>query len=43
MRTLGEEQLLVVLNFAEEESQFALPDRIEYPDSELLLSNYGNL
>jgi len=39
-RTLDAEQLLVVLNFAEEESWFDLPDRIEYQNSELLLSNY---
>ncbi|WP_026486609.1 glycoside hydrolase family 13 protein [Caldanaerobius polysaccharolyticus] len=39
-RVLGDERLLVVLNFFENEVEFVLPDEVEFKDYKLLLSNY---
>jgi len=39
-RVLGDEKLLVVLNFFENEVEFVLPDEVEFKDYKLLLSNY---
>lgn len=40
-RTLGDEQLLVILNFSGGASSFELPDQISYEDSEVLIGNYN--
>lgn len=39
-RTLGNEQLLVILNFSTDNPSFALPEEIQYTTKELLISNY---
>lgn len=40
LRTLGGEQLLVVLNFFGKPALFELPDDVVYQEQELLISNY---
>ncbi|RUT31589.1 alpha-glucosidase [Paenibacillus zeisoli] len=40
LRSLGEEKLLVVLNFFEAPAEFVLPDSIHFSGQELLISNY---
>lgn len=40
LRILGDERLLVILNFFKEEAVFNLPCGIDYKDKELLISNY---
>ncbi|MNY30203.1 Oligo-1,6-glucosidase [compost metagenome] len=40
LRTLGEEQLLVVLNFFEAPTTFELPVEVTFSSYELLISNY---
>ncbi|WP_129115198.1 glycoside hydrolase family 13 protein [Halegenticoccus tardaugens] len=44
VRTLGDERLLVTLNFSGEETPFELPDRIDVDGAtvELLVGNYGD-
>jgi oligo-1,6-glucosidase len=39
-RTLGEEKLLVVLNFFSDTPEFKLPEGIQYSTKQLLISNY---
>ncbi|MGZ4106278.1 MAG: alpha-amylase family glycosyl hydrolase, partial [Tumebacillaceae bacterium] len=39
-RRLGDEQLLVVLNFFEQEAAISLPDDVTFASKELLISNY---
>lgn len=39
-RTLGKEKILIVLNFAKEQSEFVLPSDFTYSSKELLISNY---
>ncbi|MBL5767828.1 alpha-glucosidase [Heyndrickxia sporothermodurans] len=39
-RTLGEEKLLIILNFSKENSFFELPKEIQFSNKELLISNY---
>ena len=39
-RTLGEERLLVVLNFGEAPAAFRLPDEVAYSTAEVLIGNY---
>jgi len=39
-RTLGKEQLLIILNFSEEKPNFLLPKEFDYLEPELLISNY---
>ena len=39
-RTLGDEQLLVILNFSREEPVFAFPDEMISHQPELLIANY---
>jgi len=39
-RTLGEEKLLVTLNFNQRPAEFALPGEITYHSAELLIANY---
>ncbi|MDD3219609.1 MAG: alpha-glucosidase [Lachnospiraceae bacterium] len=41
-RQLGEQKMLVVLNFTKEEQKFTLPKEIEVKKSELYISNYEN-
>ncbi|MNN04036.1 Oligo-1,6-glucosidase [compost metagenome] len=40
LRSLGEEKLLVVLNFFEAPAEFVLPDQVTFSRQELLISNY---
>lgn len=40
LRSLGDEKLLVVLNFFEAPAEFVLPDSIHFSGQELLISNY---
>lgn len=40
VRTLGDQQLLVILNFFKEKAHFSLPDTVRYRTKELLISNY---
>ena len=40
MRTLEDERLLVILNFAKHRPVFALPDSVSFSNKELLISNY---
>ncbi|WP_433945362.1 glycoside hydrolase family 13 protein [Paenibacillus sp. SN-8-1] len=40
LRSLGEEKLLVVLNFFEAPAEFVLPDQVTFSGQELLISNY---
>ncbi len=40
-RTLGDERLLVMLNFTKNTPVFALPTHISFSDKELLISNYA--
>lgn len=40
-RTLGEERLLVLCNFTEEEQKFELPEEFAQNSCEVLISNYG--
>ncbi|WP_068614126.1 glycoside hydrolase family 13 protein [Paenibacillus tuaregi] len=40
LRTLGDDKLLVVLNFYEEPAKFELPEQITFSSQELLISNY---
>ena len=40
VRKLGQDGLLVMLNFFEPEAEFVLPQEIQYKSAELLLSNY---
>jgi oligo-1,6-glucosidase len=40
-RTLGEERLLVMLNFSADTPVFALPTHINFADKKLLISNYS--
>ncbi len=40
-RTLGNERLLVILNFTADTPVFALPTHVSYSDKELLISNYA--
>jgi oligo-1,6-glucosidase len=40
-RTLGNERLLVILNFTADTPVFALPTHVSYSDQELLISNYA--
>lgn len=40
LRTLGEEQLLVVLNFFGEPATFELPSTVKFQAKELLIANY---
>ncbi len=42
VRTLGDEKLVVVCNFYGNEPTFELPKDIQFSESELLISNYGN-
>jgi oligo-1,6-glucosidase len=39
-RTLGDERLLVILNFSADTPVFALPTHIDFTDRELLIANY---
>jgi oligo-1,6-glucosidase len=39
-RTIGEEKLLVVLNFFSDTPEFKLPEGIQYSTKQLLISNY---
>ncbi|MCM3665811.1 alpha-glucosidase [Mesobacillus subterraneus] len=39
-RKLGEEQLLVILNFSSEDAPFTLPEQIAFKEDQLLISNY---
>lgn len=39
-RTLGDEKLVVILNFSEEIPVFEMPDHLEYSSAELMVSNY---
>jgi oligo-1,6-glucosidase len=41
IRTLGEEKLVVILNFYETEVEFVLPESIKFNRKELLISNYS--
>jgi oligo-1,6-glucosidase len=40
LRTLGEEQLLVVLNFFGDSTVFELPSTVKFQAKELLIANY---
>lgn len=40
VRTLGSEQLLVILNFFEKPADFILEDSVQYETKQLLISNY---
>jgi oligo-1,6-glucosidase len=40
LRTLDHDELLVVLNFFEDEVNFGLPKEIQYKKADLLISNY---
>ncbi|WP_018247496.1 glycoside hydrolase family 13 protein [Orenia marismortui] len=39
-RNFGNQQLLIILNFSEEEVEFKLPSKINFTQQELLISNY---
>lgn len=39
-RTEGNQKLLVILNFSENQPEFKLPDEVSYTHKELLISNY---
>jgi oligo-1,6-glucosidase len=41
-RTLGNEKLVVINNFYEEETVFTLPEHIRYHAKELFISNYSS-
>jgi oligo-1,6-glucosidase len=40
-RTLGDDRLLVILNFSKDMPVFALPTYVAFSNTELLISNYG--
>lgn len=40
LRTLGDEKILVILNFSDKETIFNMPGQIQHKDFVLLLSNY---
>ncbi|WP_062238628.1 alpha-glucosidase C-terminal domain-containing protein [Fictibacillus sp. FJAT-27399] len=39
-RTLGEEKLVVILNFSGEQPNFEMPEHVEFAAHELVISNY---
>ena len=40
-RTLGDEKLLIILNFSDGQPEFEWPQELEYEKKELLISNYS--
>ena len=40
MRSLGEQRLLVVCNFTEQETAYQMPDELESGKGRVLISNY---